>query len=289
MSVVENIKLNKFEDLFMGSDTSSTVELPISELHSFVNHPFKVLENDDMAELVNSIKQNGVINPIIVRTTDDGYEIIAGHRRTYASKVAGLKTIPAIVKDNISDDEAIIYMVDSNIARETILPSEKAFSYKMKQEAIKHQGKIGSRTNDLIGEQFGDSGRQVQRYIRLTNLISPLIEFVDNNKIKLIPAVELSYLDEKSQIILYQYIDDNEKYPSLKQAKEIKEYYNANNNIIDANIITEIMETKNHGKTKNKLPKEFTKYFDDNMTEAEIEGEIAEILKEYFLNGRNSN
>ncbi len=288
MSVVENIKLNKFEDLFMGNDTSSTVELPISELHSFANHPFKVLENDDMAELVNSIKQNGVINPIIVRTTNTGYEIISGHRRTHASKAAGLKNIPAIIKDNISDAEAIIYMVDSNIARETILPSEKAFSYKMKQEALKHQGRIGNRTNDVIGQQFGDSGRQVQRYIRLTNLISQLIEFVDNNKIKLIPAVELSYLDEKSQLILYQYIDDNEKYPSLKQAKEIKEYYNANNNI-DTNIITEIMETKNHSKTKNKLPKEFTKYFDNNMTEAEIAEEIAEILKEYFLNRINSN
>ena len=281
----EKMKLSSYASLF-GNTTENgenVTYIDLDELHSFKNHPFKVLENDDMVELISSIKQNGVINPIIVRTTNNGYEIIAAHSRTHASKAAGLKTIPAIVKDNISDDEAIIQMVDSNLSRETILPSEKAFSYRMKYEALKHQGKTGKNTNDEIGTATGDSGKQVYRYIRLTNLIPQILEFVDDNKIKLIPAVDISYLDTKSQKILYQYIDDMEKFPSVKQAKEIKEYYNANK-AINSNVIASIMESKK-SKAKSNLPKEFTKYFDNDMSDDDIKNEIVKILENHFFSG----
>lgn len=220
MGIANKIQLDSYESLF-GNDTENIVNIDLNDLQDFKNHPFKVLDNNDMNILVESIKQNGVINPIIVRKYNTKYEILSGHRRSYASRIAGLKTIPAIIKE-INDDDATIAMVDSNLNREKILPSEKAFSYKMKFEALSHKGKKGVDTNKEIGKLLGDSARQVQRYTRLTNLIPNLLDLVDDEKIKLIPAVELSYLSECNQTMLYRYLDDYAKTVTLKIAKAIR-------------------------------------------------------------------
>lgn len=220
MGIANKIQLDSYESLF-GNDTENIVNIDLNDLQDFKNHPFKVLDNNDMNILVESIKQNGVINPIIVRKYNTKYEILSGHRRSYASRIAGLKTIPAIIKE-INDDDATIAMVDSNLNREKILPSEKAFSYKMKFEALSHKGKKGVDTNKEIGKLLGDSARQVQRYTRLTNLIPNLLDLVDYEKIKLIPAVELSYLSESNQTMLYRYLDDYAKTVTLKIAKAIR-------------------------------------------------------------------
>lgn len=220
MGIANKIQLDSYESLF-GNDTENIVNIDLNDLQDFKNHPFKVLDNNDMNILVESIKQNGVINPIIVRKYNTKYEILSGHRRSYASRIAGLKTIPAIIKE-INDDDATIAMVDSNLNREKILPSEKAFSYKMKFEALSHKGKKGVDTNEEIGKLLGDSARQVQRYTRLTNLIPNLLDLVDDEKIKLIPAVELSYLSESNQTMLYRYLDDYAKTVTLKIAKAIR-------------------------------------------------------------------
>lgn len=220
MGIANKIQLDSYESLF-GNDTENIVNIDLNDLQDFKNHPFKVLDNNDMNILVESIKQNGVINPIIVRKYNTKYEILSGHRRSYASRIAGLKTIPAIIKE-INDDDATIAMVDSNLNREKILPSEKAFSYKMKFEALSHKGKKGVDTNKEIGKLLGDSARQVQRYTRLTNLIPNLLDLVDDKKIKLIPAVELSYLSESNQTMLYRYLDDYAKTVTLKIAKAIR-------------------------------------------------------------------
>lgn len=220
MGIANKIQLDSYESLF-GNDTENIVNIDLNDLQDFKNHPFKVLDNNDMNILVESIKQNGVINPIIVRKYNTKYEILSGHRRSYASRIAGLKTIPAIIKE-INDYDATIAMVDSNLNREKILPSEKAFSYKMKFEALSHKGKKGVDTNEEIGKLLGDSARQVQRYTRLTNLIPNLLDLVDDEKIKLIPAVELSYLSESNQTMLYRYLDDYAKTVTLKIAKAIR-------------------------------------------------------------------
>lgn len=283
MNAVKNIKLNSFEDLF-GSDKSSTIEINITDLQDFQNHPFKVLDDDDMKKLIESIKQNGVITPIIVRPIEDNkYEIIAGHRRTYASKVIGLKTIPATIKENISDEDATVYMVDSNISREVLLPSEKAFSYKMKQDALKHQGKVGHNTNNSIGEDFGDSGRQVQRYIRLTNLIPELLEFVDINKIKLVPAVELSYIVKEQQKIISEYINQYNKFPGINEAKELRKL-SEKNNLTYSNIQILFNNKKNHSKTSIKLSDDIIKQIEIALPNKNLEEAIKEIISSFLNN-----
>ena len=217
-------------------------EVDISLIDNFKDHPFKVLDNEELAVLAESIKNSGVMDAVIIRPKDDGrYEMISGHRRLFASKKLGLKTIPSLVK-NLSDDEATIYMVDSNLHREKLLPSEKAFAYKMKYEALKHQRKSNAnlydtevrqvvstvRSDDLIGEEHGDSGRQVQRYIRITNLIPELLQMVDNTELKispsiaLTPAVELSYLKNDEQKLLAKFIDYNLVTPSHAQSIELR-------------------------------------------------------------------
>ena len=209
--------------------------IPISELHPFENHPFRVLDDESMAQTVESIRQMGIANPLIVRPDPDGgYEIISGHRRHHAAELAGLDAIPVIVRD-LDDDAAVIMMVDSNLQRESILPSEKAFAYKMKMDALKHQGArtdltsgkdgrklAGKETREIIGEQTGESARTVQRFINLTNLIPELLDMVDEKKIAMSPAVELSYLKPEEQRDFLEAMDYAQATPSLSQAQRIK-------------------------------------------------------------------
>ena len=212
--------------------TETVQRMPLSQLHPFEGHPFKVLDDDAMTETVESIRQMGVANPLIVRPDPDGgYEIISGHRRHHAAELAGLDTLPVIVRE-LDDDAAVIMMVDSNLQRETILPSEKALAYKMKLEAIKHQGQRTDLTSDQVGpkltaaekvaEDAGDSQSQVKRYIRLTNLIPELMDMVDEKKIAFNPAVELSYLKPEEQRNFLEAMDYAQAAPSVSQAQRMK-------------------------------------------------------------------
>ena len=207
-----NISLTSYDDIFSTEESRQTEQIqqiPIADLHPFKNHPFKVLDDEAMQRTVESVAQFGVLAPLVVRPREEGgYEIISGHRRQHAAELAGLKTLPVIVR-NMDDDQAVIQMVDSNLQRESILPSERAFAYKMKLEAIKNQGARSDLTSrqvvgkleaaDLVGKSSDESGRQVQRFIRLTNLIPELLELVDQKKISFNPAVELSYLTDSEQ------------------------------------------------------------------------------------------
>ena len=219
--------------------------LPLDMLHPFREHPYKVENNEEMAELIESIRQNGVLNPIIVRPSEilpECYEIISGHRRCHAAFEAGLNKVPALVYE-ISRDEAAVMLVDSNLYRQNILPSEKAFAYKLKLDAIKHQGKTSrhvvgkSESADSITDT--ESGRTVQRYIRLTNLVSELLQFVDEGKIGLSPAVELSYLDEETQRNVVDCIDELEKFPSHAQAIRLRKEFETHG--VNYNRVAEIM------------------------------------------------
>lgn len=216
--VAGKIKLQSVDELLGVPEIAGTQEIEIGRIHAFPNHPFKVLDDEKMDTLVDSIRENGILNPVIVRPDQSGnYEMISGHRRLHAAKIVGLKKVSAIVKE-MSDDEAIIKMVDANIQREEILPSERAFSFKMKMEAMSRQGQrndltsgqnVPKLTSDVIGEENGMSGRQVKRYIRLTELIPELLECTDNKKIGLVMAVDLSYLDEQVQKWVYEYFKEN--------------------------------------------------------------------------------
>ena len=215
--------------------TEQVQRMPISELRPFKDHPFKVLDDDSMAETVESIKQVGIANPLIVRPhPEGGYEIISGHRRHHAAELAGLDTLPVIVRD-LDDDAAVIMMVDSNLQRENILPSERAMAYKMKLEAIKHQGERrdltcdqvghkldGKKSVEMIAEKSGESKTQVQRYIRLTNLIPEVLDMVDEKKISMTPAVELSYLNPEEQRSFLEAMDYAQAAPSLSQAQRMR-------------------------------------------------------------------
>lgn len=218
----EKVKLTSIDELLGVMNEESAMEIELKSIIPFRSHPFKVLNDEKMEELINSIKENGVITPVVIRPTKKNhYEMISGHRRMYAARKAGLATIPAIVRE-MSDDEAVIAMVDANIQREELLPSEKAFAYKMKLEAMKHQGgrtditsgqngqkleRIVSR--DVLAEQVGESSKQIQRYIRLTELIPELLDMVDNKKIQFTVAVDISYIDKEMQKWIYEYIRDN--------------------------------------------------------------------------------
>ena len=218
----EKVKLTSIDELLGVMNEESAMEIELKSIIPFRSHPFKVLNDEKMEELINSIKENGVITPVLIRQTEKNhYEMISGHRRMYAARKAGLATIPAIVRE-MSDGEAVIAMVDANIQREELLPSEKAFAYKMKLEAMKHQGgrtditsgqngqkleRIVSR--DVLAEQVGESSKQIQRYIRLTELIPELLDMVDNKKIQFTVAVDISYIDKEMQKWIYEYIRDN--------------------------------------------------------------------------------
>ncbi len=240
-SSAKNIKLTPVDDLFSSEESRAdanrerVVELPLAELHPFRNHPFKVLDDEKMADTAQSIREHGVLVPAIVRPRDEGgYEIVSGHRRHHASQIAGLDKMPAIIRE-LDDDAATIIMVDSNLQRESILPSERAWAYRMKYEALKRQGvrsdltssQVGTklqRADEIIAEQAGSSRNQIQRFIRLTELIQPLMDMVDERKIAFNPAVELSYLKPEEQLELMDAMDSEQATPSLSQAQRLKKF-----------------------------------------------------------------
>lgn len=228
-----DLGLSSYDELFMTEQERADTrkpkveELPLTELTPFKNHPFKVKNDAEMAELMKSIADAGVLSPALARPNEGGgYELISGHRRLAACKVLGMDTMPVIVR-KLTDEEAVITMVDSNLQREHILPSEKAFAYKIKYEALKHQGtspQVGTklRTDELLAQSSGDSRNQIQRYIRLTNLIPEILQMVDDGKIALTPAVELSYLQPPEQETLFSIMDCDEVTPSLSQAQRLR-------------------------------------------------------------------
>ena len=263
-----DLDLTGFAELFMNDEGRAEsrlpriYDIPLSEIDDFPNHPFKVKMDEDMDQLVQSVKERGIITPITLRQKEDGrYEIVSGHRRRKACELAGLETVPAEIKE-LSRDEAIILMVESNLQRSIILPSEKAFSYKMRLEAMKRQGQRTDLTSDpvggklsgqesaeIVGELVGDSKNQVRRYIRLTELIPELLDMVDENKIAFRPAVELSYLTETEQHNLLTSISYNDATPSLPQAIRLKEFSKAGK--LSADVIDAILsEEKPNQKEK---------------------------------------
>ena len=260
------------------------------DITDFPNHPFKITDNEEMDNMVESIKEIGVKVPVLVRPKQNGgYEMVAGHRRNYATKKAGLNGIPAIVRE-MTDEEATIIMVDSNIQREKILPSEKAFAYRMKMEALSHQGKketsrqVGEKlaSADMIGKDNGESGRQVQRYIRLTELIQELLDMVDIGKISFSPAVEISYLTKEEQNLLYCYIQKYDATPSQSQAIYLKKL--SQEGKLTTNKLEEIMSAEK----PNQKPKynihydRFEKYLPrDVVTEKEVEDFLLKCVEEH--------
>lgn len=258
--------------------------IPLDELHPFKNHPFKILNNEEMERMIESIRKVGTITPALARPLPDGgYELISGHRRLAACQVLGIETMPVIVRE-MSDDEAVIAMVDANLQRETILPSEKAFAYKMKLEAIKHQG-VGSGqlvqkwSRDKMADESLDSGRQIQRYIRLTYLIPELLSMVDDNKIAFNPAVEISYLDRDEQLTLLDAINMNDCTPSHAQSIRLKKM--SQDGLLTADAVYAVLaEEKPNQREQIKLPRdEFRKYFPQNYSDEQIKRDILKGLE----------
>ena len=259
--------------------------IPLDELHPFKNHPFKILNNEEMKRMIESIRKVGTITPALARhLPDGGYELISGHRRLAACQVLGFETMPVIVRE-MSDDEAIIAMVDANLQRETILPSEKAFAYKMKLEAIKHQGvtsrQVGEKLLSVtqVSKDSDDSERQIQRYIRLTYLIPELLSMVDDNKIAFNPAVEISYLDRDEQLTLLDAINMNDCTPSHAQSIRLKKM--SQDGLLAADAIYAILsEEKPNQKEQIKLPRdELRKYFPQNYSDEQIKRDILKGLE----------
>ena len=266
-------------------------EMPLSDLHPFEGHPFKVLDDELMEQTVESIKQIGVVSPLIVRPDPEGgFEILSGHRRLHAAQLAGLETVPVIVKD-MDDDAAIIFMVDSNLQRENILPSERAFSYKMKLEAMKHQGQRGDLTSDQVGQKSwavnqladdaNESKTQVQRFIRLTNLIPEILYMVDEKKIAFNPAVELSYLKPSEQKEFLEAMDYAQASPSLSQAQRLKKLSQEGGCTLDAmcEVMNEIKKDElDHVTIKNEV---LRKYFPKSYTPKQMQDTIIRLLEKW--------
>lgn len=259
--------------------------IPLDELHPFKNHPFKILNNEEMERMIESIRKVGTITPALARPLPDGgYELISGHRRLAACQVLEIETMPVIVRE-MSDDEAVIAMVDANLQRETILPSEKAFAYKMKLEAVKHQGvtsrQVGEKLLSVtqVSRDSDDSERQIQRYIRLTYLIPELLSMVDDNKIAFNPAVEISYLDREEQLTLLDAINMNDCTPSHAQSIRLKKM--SQDGLLTADAIYAILsEEKPNQKEQIKLPRdELRKYFPQNYSDEQIKRDILKGLE----------
>ena len=257
----------------------------LDELHPFKNHPFKILNNEDMERMIESIRKVGAITPALARPLPDGgYELISGHRRLAACQVLGIETMPVIVRE-MSDDEAVIEMVDANLQRETILPSEKAFAYKMKLDAIKHQGVTSRQLGEkllsvtLVSKDSDDSERQIQRYIRLTYLIPELLSMVDENKIAFNPAVEISYLDREEQLTLLDAINMNDCTPSHAQSIRLKKM--SQDGLLTADAVYAVLsEEKPNQKEQIKLPRdELRKYFPQNYSDEQIKRDILKGLE----------
>jgi ParB family chromosome partitioning protein len=293
-----NINLTSYDEIFQTEENrieasqEKVIDIHLTELHPFKNHPFKVKDDESMLETAESIAKHGVLVPVIARPREEGgYELISGHRRKRASELAGKNTLPCIVR-NLDDDAATIIMVDSNIQRENILPSERAFAYKLKLEAMKHQGQrndltssqvgtkyVGKRADQILAEQAGESRNQVQRYIRLTELVPELLDTVDAKKIAFNPAVELSYLKPHEQDQLMEAMDMEQSTPSLSQALRLKKY--SQDGKLSFDVITAIMSEDKKGEpdkvtlTGEKLKK----YFPKSYTPQQMEETIIKLLE----------
>lgn len=297
-SAAKNIQLASYDDLFKTdeerqADAQERIQnLPLDKLEPFPNHPFKVIDDDKMLETVESIKERGVLVPILVRPKNDGnFEIVSGHRRHHASQLAGLTEIPAIVRE-MDDDTAILLMVDSNLQREELLPSEKAFAYKMKLDAMKRQGQRTDLTSsqfgmkspkqslDIIGEQTGDSRNTIHRYIRLTHLIPELLDRVDNKTMAFNAAVEVSYLTEPEQLMLCDAIEREECTPNLSQAKRLKQY--SQDGKLDENVMDAIMTEEKPIEDKLVLKGDvLAKYFPKTYTPSQKQKIIVKLLEDW--------
>jgi ParB family chromosome partitioning protein len=292
-----NLNLTSYDDLFqtdesrLAAQQEKIVDIPLSELHPFKNHPFRIRDDDAMLETAESIKQHGILVPAIVRPREEGgYELISGHRRKRASEIAGKETLPVIIR-NLDDDAATIIMVDSNIQRENILPSERAFAYKLKLEAIKHQGKRNDLTSDqvehklkardIIAKEAGESSIQIQRFIRLTELVPDLLDMVDAKKIAFNPAVELSYLKPHEQVQLMEAMDMEQSTPSLSQAQRLKKFSQEGKLTFD--VMTAIMsEEKKSDLDKVTLSGDkLKKYFPMSYTPQQMEETIIKLLESW--------
>lgn len=300
-SSARKIQLTSYDDLFKNdeerlADTQERIQMLSPEkMQPFPNHPFKVVDDEKMMDMVESIKEYGVLVPIIVRPVENGnYEIVSGHRRHHAAVLAGQEEIPAIVRE-MDEDAAVLVMVDSNLQRENILPSEKAFAYKMKLEAVERTlgrpnknnvgqlvpNSFGKRTTEIIGEQTGESYKQIQRYIRLTYLIPDILEMVDNKNIAFNAAVEISYLSEREQELLHDNMEVNECSPSLSQAKRLKKYSQEGKlteDVMDA-IMTEEKETDTKLVLKGDTIK---KYFPKEYTPMQMQQVITKLLENWY-------
>ena len=291
----ENLALKGLDDLFSTEENRQEEQqeqvrkIPIDDLHPFTNHPFKVLDDEAMTRTVESIAQYGVLAPLIARPRPDGdgYEIISGHRRQYAAKLAGLDTLPVIVRQ-MSDDAAVILMVDSNLQREHILPSERAFAYKMKLEALKNQGARSDLTSDQVGQKLwsveqvasdaGESKTQIQRFIRLTNLVPELLDMVDEKKIAFNPAVELSYLDESQQRDFLEAMQDTQNAPSVSQAQQLKKMAQQGEFSYEKAFDVMGQEKKSEKDTVTIKNETLRKYFPRSYTPKQMEEKIIQLL-----------
>ena len=281
------VKLNSFDDLFGTEQPQAGIEqvqeIALSELHEFKGHPFKVLDDEKMQETIESVREHGVLMPGIARPrAEGGYEIIAGHRRRHACEAVGLETMPMFIRD-YTDDEATIIMVDSNIQREDILPSEKARAYAMKYEAMKHQGKKGAGNSlDEVGEAAGESGKTVQRYIYLSRLSDELLELVDKRKIGLVQGVDLSFLNEQEQEWVQAVIEETGVFVSTSQSSKLKEY--GKNNELTLPMVRLIL-TESKQKERKVIIKadKISRYFPEEYSSEEIEKVIYQLLEEWSL------
>ena len=295
--VAGKIKLQSVDELLGVPEIAGTQEIEIGRIHAFPNHPFKVLDDEKMDTLVDSIRENGILNPVIVRPDQSGnYEMISGHRRLHAAGIVGLQKIPAIVKE-MSDDEAIIKMVDANIQREEILPSERAFSFKMKMEAMSRQGSrvdltcgtefhksgdINKKTRETIGDEAGMTGRQVTKYIRLTELIPELLDYVDIKKITIAMGVDLSYLDEQVQKWVYEYFKEN-GFLKPVQVDALKNYPNLSNatQFSVISIMNDALPKKSKDAKLSFSAKKLDKFFPPHYSVKERENIIIQLLEQW--------
>lgn len=288
----EKIKLASLDELLGVVNEESAMEIEINKIHAFKNHPFKVLDDEKMQDLIESVKLSGVLTPVLLRVdSNDEYEMISGHRRLHAAKMAGLTTIPAIVRE-LSDDDAVIAMVDANIQREELLPSEKAFAYRMKLEAMKRQGsrtdltlsqnETKSRSDEVLSKQVSESRAQVQRYIRLTELIPELLDLVDSKKLKFTVAVDISYIDKEIQKWIYEYIKDT-GFIKPQQITALRNQLNegAVNQVGMLTIFNKCMMVKTPSRSITFSEKKLTKYFPESYSADDMEQVIESLLEKW--------
>ena len=303
-----NVSLKGADDIFSTEESrqeqqrEQVQQIPIGELFPFKNHPFKVLDDESMQRTVGSVEQYGVLSPLIARPRPEGgYEIISGHRRQHAAQLAGLDALPVIVR-NMDDDAAVLLMVDSNLQRENILPSERAFAYKMKLEALKNQGArsdltcgqfghklIGAKARDIVADESGDNARNVQRFIRLTSLIPELLDMVDEKKIAFNPAVELSYLDESQQRDFLEAMNDTQNAPSLSQAQRLKKL--AQEGHFSYDVAFAVMGEEKKDELDKVVIKNDTlrKYFPRSYTPKQMEDTIIKLLEQWQRKQQRQN